>query len=349
MRDDDAALALRVVRRHGDELEVQGVVIVQDEQAVLAVHDRVLERVLHALPPRPYRTRLRGDVTGQVDEVLLARDAGAHADHEVATAARDPGAEPELLVGLVEELDVVRHRGPEPVQPQGVRTPGLVAGRVEDAGAVGGEERAAGVRDLVGERDPRLQVADAHGVELVALEVRRPQQLRRVVGGVERAEREELVPLRLGVAVQQHHLSGDGHPRLETRRRPVALDGGGPAVDAVLRAFLGAAVVPPVSASRRHGEIRLLHAALDLLEQRLAERRQMRRLRLGVRVLGLQVRDDLGGVLGTQPLVRVVDRVAVVRAEGGTAGGDRGVSHRPTLSQVELTGTGDGGRIYRGR
>ena len=47
-----------------DELEVQGILVVQDVQLVGAVDDRVVDRVLDALAARPDDPRLGAQVVG---------------------------------------------------------------------------------------------------------------------------------------------------------------------------------------------------------------------------------------------------------------------------------------------
>lgn len=63
-------------------------------------------------------------------------------------------------------------------------------------------------------------------------------------------------------------------------------------------------------------------------------------LGIGVGVLRFQMGDDLRGILGAEPFVWIIEGIAVVGAERRTAVGGGGISHRLTLSQVELTGTG---------
>src|SRR5690606_2016452 len=71
--------------------------------------------------------------------------------------------------------------------------------------------------------------------------------------------------------------------------------------------------------------------------------------RLRVRVLRLEVRQHLGRFLLAQPLIRIVESVAVMGAEMRAAGGVGCIGHHATLSQVELTDAREGARIYRGR
>ena len=169
------------------------------------------------------------------------------------------------------------------------------------------------------------EVAHPDRVALVARDIHAEEHPRAVLGDVEAAEREELVALRLDVAVEQHLLAGHVDTRLELRGRPVVGGGErGAALDAVLLALDGAAVVPPVAAARRHRQIGLERAALDLVEDAGPQALQVRRGGLGVGVLGPQVREHLLVLLGAEPLVRVIERVTVVGADRGRAGGDGG-------------------------
>ena len=188
VRHEHASLSLRVGCRHRDEFEVERILVVKDQQTILAVDDGMVDLVLHTLGAGPDQPGLGGDVALQIDQILLTGDARADADDEVSTAAGDPGAQPEALVRFVEELHVVLDRRAQTVQPERVGTPGVVAGRVDDAGAVGREESSAGARNLIGERGARHQIAHADRVELVAFVIRCPQQSGGVIRHVERAE-----------------------------------------------------------------------------------------------------------------------------------------------------------------
>ncbi len=193
-------------------------------------------------------------------------------------------------------------------------------------GEDGARERA---RDLVHEVGAGLQVADPQREPLVADDVDRVREPRPVDRDVERAEREELVALGLDVVVEEHLLARHRHARLQHGRHPgrrrVAAEArvdrrAGP--DRVLRPLDRARVVPVRALAHRDGQVRLERARPDLLEDALAQRLEVREARLGVRVLGLEVRDDLGRLLVPQPLVVVVDRLAVVRPRRRAAGRD---------------------------
>ncbi len=265
----------RVRRRHGDQLEVLRPVVVQHEQQVLAVQHRVLDRVLDALAARPHETEpvLR---MLRVEQPGLARDLRADPDLEVAAAAGHADADPVALVLLREDL-LVLSGGAELVPPDGVRPPRVVAGRVVDRQPVGREE-GAGHRalDHVGEALAGREVLHEQRVPLVALGVDGPQHPRAVEGDVEAAERVEVVAVGLDVVVEEQLLAR--HVGLELRRRPVVGAGDrGAEVPGVLEALLRAAVVPPVALAGGDGEVGLLRARLDLVEDRLPQRLEVRR------------------------------------------------------------------------
>src|SRR5690606_3455325 len=100
-----------------------------------------------------------------------------------------------------------------------------------------------------------------------------------------------------------------------------------PALDAVLLPLERAAVVPPAALAARHAEVGLAHSALDLLEDPLAKRLEVGEHGVGVRVLGLEQRANLWVVLRAQPLVRILERVTVVRAGDGALRRDGGRGH----------------------
>ena len=114
------------------------------------------------------------------------------------------------------------------------------------------------VADLVVEQVARAQVLDPQGEALVAGGVDGVGEQRPVTAHAERAQGEVVVPLGLGVAVEQDLLALDGGVGVELGWRPVAgAHHGTTAVDGVLAALEGARVVPPRPAPDRHGEVGL--------------------------------------------------------------------------------------------
>ena len=121
----------------------------------------------------------------------------------------------------------------------------------------------------------------------------------------------------LDVRVEQDLFAGYFGVLVEDRRVPVVgIRYRATALDTVLLALEGAGVVPPVALAGRHRQIGLLGARLDLVEDPLPQRFEVRGRLVGVLVLGLEVRDDFGVLLVAQPFVRVDEHVAVVLTSG---------------------------------
>ncbi len=309
----------RVDGRDGD-LVVLGAVVVQHQQPVLTAEDGVLDGVLHPVPPWCDDAELPGGVVGVEDGVLGGGAGAGRADQE-AVAAGASHAGPEPLVRLVEDDDVVLHRGAEQVTPDLVGPPGVVGGRVEQRGAVTVPGAAAhGVRDLVGEQLAGAQVLDLEQVALVADDIGAEREQPAVRAHRDRAEREEVVPLRQLVGVEEHLLAGYVDVGVELGRGPVV----GPlcratAARAVLLVLVGAPVVPPLADPRGHGEVSLLGVGADLLEDLCAQSVEVRRAGGRPGVLRLEVGEGVGGVRVAQPLVLVDHGVAVVVPGRGDA------------------------------
>ena len=136
--------------------------------------------------------------------------------------------------------------------------------------------------------------------------------------------------VREGVEVEQHLLARQrrlvGSRGLGRARGSPAggIDDRHAAAGAVLPALEGAPVVPVAADPGRHRQIGLEGARLDLVEDLLPQVGQVRGAGLGVVVLGLEVGDHLGVVLGPEPFVVVGAGPAVVGGGRGPASGDRG-------------------------
>ena len=179
----------------------------------------------------------------------------------------------EALVRLLEDHDVLGGLCADPVPPDPVRPPGVVHGRVEHGGAVQGPRAAGvGVRDLVRQRGPGGQVLDPQREPLVAGEVGGVGQPALVRAGAERAEAEELVADGQFVAVEQLLLPVQRLAVRGDRRDHLAGPHRAAAVHRVLLALDRPRVVPPAALAHRHGQVALLSARLDLLEDLIAQR-----------------------------------------------------------------------------
>jgi len=152
---------------------------------------------------------------------------------------------------------------------------------------------------------------------LVAGEVGGVGQPALVRAGAERAEAEELVAVGQLVTVEQHLLPVQRPAVRGDRRDHLAGPDRAPAVHRVLLALDRPGVVPPAALAHRDGQVALLGARLDLLEDLLAQRGQMAGERAGVGVLGLQVADRVRVLLVGEPGVLVDHGVAVEGARAG--------------------------------
>ena len=284
---DQRAGCGRVAHRRLDEGEVLRAVVVQDEKTVLAADDGVFDGVLDELPSWPHGDEL-GVGVGGVGIPDLRCHGAARGDDHVLVAAGAADREPEPLVGFVIDL-LGRQARTDAVPPHGVRPPRLVDRGVVDGAVVGGPGRArADADDLVVVKLVGSQVLEPQCESLVADDVDRVGQGVGVDADRGGAEREEVVPLRLHVLVEQHLLAGDLGVLIELRGRPVVGIGyRATAVHAVLLALETPAVVPPVAAAGGHRQVGLLGAGLYLVEDLLPQRRQMIGDLLGVGVLRL--------------------------------------------------------------
>ena len=277
----------------------------------------VLHVVVHALAARRHHGELSRGVGG-VEQPDLAGQHARAPDHEVALAAGQAHPDVEALVRLLEDHGVLGGLRADPVPPDPVRPPGLVHGRVEHGGAVQGPRAAGvGVRDLVRQRGPGGQVLDPQREPLVAGEVGGVGQPALVRAGAERAEAEELVADGQLVAVEQFLLPVQRLAVRGDRRDHLAGPHRAAAVHRVLLALDRPRVVPPAALAHRDGQVALLGARLDLLEDLIAQRGQVGGERVGVLVLGPQVVDGVRVVLVGEPGVLVHHGVAVEGARAG--------------------------------
>ena len=237
----------------------------------------MLEAVLQALLARvehhPAGVRVVGVEEAGLGGVLRA----AHRDQEAVGAAA-PEAHPEAPVGLVEDQLVVGLGGAEAVSPDLVAAPGVVDGAVVEVAAVGAPHPAAEhALDPVGEEVAGAEVLDLQDVALVADGVGGVGEQGAVGADRDAADGVEVVVAGQGVVVEQDLLAGQrglvGAGVLgRGRRGPVVRVGDRDAARrAVLAALEGAPVVPPAAVARRHRQVGLLGAGLDLLEELLAQ------------------------------------------------------------------------------
>jgi hypothetical protein len=94
-------------------------------------------------------------------------------------------------------------------------------------------------------------------------------------------------------------------------------------MDGILLAFLGACVVPVFAFADRHTQVGLLDTAKKLLIEPVLKRIGRLHDRLGIRVFGLQVLDDLRVLLLSEPVVVIHERLAVQFGDPGDLLRDR--------------------------
>ena len=323
----DPLLVARGVEGRPGEVGVGAVGVVDHEESVGGRLDVVLDPVAPGRDDAPLPLRV---VRGQHPDLRGRLGAQPEEQPALVPAAADPHPEP-LVVLLVDE-DVLLRVPADAVPPQLVGAPRVVEPGVEDERPVAAELAAVadtgerGVEDLTA-RD----VAHGEGEALVAGGVDRERDEPVVRADGQRTEREELGVPGLEVAVEDDLLPGD-EGALGVRAG-IALGPGRPHVGRVLPSLGGPAEVPPRAARHRDRQVVLLHPGADLVEQRTAQVRQVRRALLGVRVLGRQVGEELGVLEVLHPGVRVLDALPVVLADVRSlrGGGWGGARHAATL------------------
>ena len=131
-------LPIRHVVRTGQDPEVLGVVVGQDDEPARAGVTRpgkVVDGVLDPLAAGHDHPGLRGRFVGR-DGQPLRRVGAVQADQHEGPVPGTPGPEGEAPVGFFEDEDVTRRVGPQLVAPQLVGALGVVEADVEDHGRV---------------------------------------------------------------------------------------------------------------------------------------------------------------------------------------------------------------------
>ena len=193
---------------------------------------------------------------------------------------------------------------------QAIRALGAILGDIEEDRRVRRPCYRGDIFDALRQEVARAEVFDGERVLAEAGEVDRVGQAVAVVADGVRAQRKERMSFREGVEVQRHLLR-----RVETSRLA--------AEDRVLLALLRARVVEVAASPVGDGLIVLLDAAEHFLVERLLKRLGPLHDRVGVRVLGREVGDDVRIVLVPEPEIIVLAPVAVQDGDLGDPLGDR--------------------------
>ncbi len=178
-----------------------------------------------------------------------------------------------------------------------IRPLGRIVDGVEQRLVVRGPGQGAGLIHLEGQQRAVLEVLQVQRVVAEAGHVGRVGEVAPVVGDHERAQREELQPLREDVLVEDDLLRTVGSlPAAEDR---------------ILLSLLGPRVVPVRAVPGGNREVGLLDAREHLLVERLLQGLRRLHHRVGVGVLRLQVGGDVRVGLLPQPEIVVQPLLAV--------------------------------------
>ena len=223
-----------------------------DDQPVLLTTDAgVVDAVLNPLFARQDAGQLRALalLLGlQVEVPDLAGDLGGGGDQQEALRAGGANAGPEALVFLAVDQLILLDGGAERVAPDLVRAPGGVDLLVVDRVAADPGRAVEDIRDRLPDLLAGGQVAEVHGEALVARGVHGVGQAGAVEGDARRPEGEEVVPLGLGVDVEEDLLARVRGLRVDLRWGPVlrVVDGDA-AHRGVVFPLRRAGEVPPVA------------------------------------------------------------------------------------------------------
>ncbi len=323
----------------GEEPEVDRRVVRDRQQPARALPARpVVDVVLDAGTPGDHEVRGGAGPVGRHHPCLVGGRAGER-QHDQATVLGAPGFDHEPLVVLLEDEDVRRRVGAQPVAPDLVGPHGVVDPGVEDRGVV------AGPREPVGGVGDGLRLLGAAGLACLLPRPTRPGPAPQVAEpqlealGARRVDGEgqprvvgahgEVGHLQVVVVAGQLVLVEDDLLAGLRRLRHGRLSACGPAaaVDGVALALDRALVVPPGPVADGHRQVGLDDVVPQLLVDVLAQGSQTGQLGLGVVVLLRQVGEDLGIVAVAQPVPVVDALVPVGPQDRRAARRHRGLHH----------------------
>jgi hypothetical protein len=259
----------------------------------VAVVDRVFESLLARCEDFEVAVR-----RAAVEHALFGRRGADRGLQQIFLIVSAVHAEAiQLVLFFVDEL-VVLSRLADRVAEQLVRPLGGVFGDVEDGPVVGRPGEAGHFHEAVFEQLAGLQIFDREIVFAKAGRVGDVGVQSPVVARTLRTNRNELFAFRQPVDVEQDFL-GTGQAALLS------------AIDGVLLALFGAAVVPVPVVADRHAQVGLLDVREHLAVKLLFEWFQTFRESFAVHVLALDVLDNFRIGFFLDPVIRIVDGLAV--------------------------------------
>ena len=301
--DFGPVLLLRVGDRRADHAVVDAGVVGEEVEAVAAMVAVVLVPFLAGDDQARRRSRI-----ARRNHALFGRGLAVGVDEDPVAAERPVDLEVVQIVLLFEDQRVVL--AAESVAVEAPLPLGRILDGVEDRLVVGGpDERTDFLRHAGLDVVPSAEIAHVQRVLAIADVVGGVREEVAVVARLEPSDAHELLPLGQLVHVEHHFFR-----RVE---RLLAQE------DRVLFSFLGARVVVPAVLTVRDVGVRLLDMAEHLVVQLLLQRRERRRHRRGVRVLGGEIGEDFRIALLADPGVVVDARVAVDRRRLRHLLGDR--------------------------
>src|SRR5699024_6602249 len=206
------------------ELGVHAVLVVDDQPVLLTTDAGVVDAVLNPLFARQDAGQLRALalLLGlQVEVPDLAGDLGGGGDQQEALRAGGANAGPGAPDFLGVDQLILPDEGAERVAPDLVRAPGGVDLLVVDRVAADPGRAVEDIRDRLPDLLAGGQVAEVHGEALVARGVDGVSQAGAVEGDARRPEGEEVVPLGLGVDVEEDLLARVRGLRVDLRWGPI--------------------------------------------------------------------------------------------------------------------------------
>ncbi len=335
---DDIApvLFLGRVARGGDDLEIGRADVGANEEAISVIHDLVEE----TWPARRDQSGRRGRMV-EIDDPCLRGVVTMHRDDGCAAEASGFDTDEPGRVVFREHLDVVALRCPEPMHHDPAGPMALVLLDIKKRLRIPGPDDVSGrAGDAIGKVLLSQEIANGDGQDFGAEVVGAPGEFGMVGRMACGREMKKGLSLRPRVTVDQHCL-----------RAALARFA---AIDATLAAAAKTRIIGPRSIDLRRLAVVLLEARAHLALEVLLQAARRRQNGVGIGVLGLEQRADVGGqptriaqhlapVVGPYPGVIVGPGQAMGRANCGPDLGARGRGDRgPRACSADRLGSGAG-------